>query len=297
MINLSFPIVTAGKVTGKWLSTGTSKGGITSAFYAYFSEKKGYNDIDVYIPFCAPFCKSLNDPPIGVFIEQQAYSDMPEVREKLIAFAKSIYQDTPFNHYLVKLSYVPIKTWMDYIPDPYDESSFEYAYEFITMDDGALYEYIDNHPLANTRQTDEEKLLNNRKNDSEMPYDVQAFLELGYYIQTYTFMNDAPELVHYYLNGLLKNTKSEYARYKSRYSNDTTFDFLNNFLPATQKKMVFVYGANDPWTGAAIENPTNPNVKKFIVTQGTHNDYINDEYYCPANEYHQIMDAINNFLK
>jgi hypothetical protein len=41
-------IVTAlrgsGYFNGQWLATGTSKSGIASALYAYYSEKKGYND-------------------------------------------------------------------------------------------------------------------------------------------------------------------------------------------------------------------------------------------------------------
>jgi hypothetical protein len=46
---------------------------------------------------------------------------------------------------------------------------------------------------------------------------------------------------------------------------------LNN-LKTTDKKLIFVYGEDDPWTGAAIPDPTNPNVKKYIVPHGTHTD-------------------------
>lgn len=43
-------------------------------------------------------------------------------------------------------------------------------------------------------------------------------------------------------------------------------------LETTHKKLIFVYGEDDPWTGAAIPNPSNPNVKKYIVPHGTHTD-------------------------
>ena len=33
-----------------------------------------------------------------------------------------------------------------------------------------------------------------------------------------------------------------------------------------------MYGEDDPWTGAAIPDPVNPNVKKYIVPHGTHTD-------------------------
>ncbi len=39
----------------KWVASGTSKGGINAALYAYYDEKNGWNDMDLYLPFCAPF--------------------------------------------------------------------------------------------------------------------------------------------------------------------------------------------------------------------------------------------------
>ena len=41
--------------TGKWASTGTSKGGITTALQAYWSDYYKWTDFNVYVPFCAPF--------------------------------------------------------------------------------------------------------------------------------------------------------------------------------------------------------------------------------------------------
>lgn len=55
-------IVTALKATncfkGKWVSTGTSKNGILTSLYAYYYP----NEVDVYVPFCAPFCTSEKTP-------------------------------------------------------------------------------------------------------------------------------------------------------------------------------------------------------------------------------------------
>ena len=39
----------------QWVSTGLSKGGITSALYAYYSDLHGWDDMDLYVPFGAPF--------------------------------------------------------------------------------------------------------------------------------------------------------------------------------------------------------------------------------------------------
>lgn len=39
----------------KWVATGISKGGISTTLYAFYSTQYGWNDIDLYVPFCAPF--------------------------------------------------------------------------------------------------------------------------------------------------------------------------------------------------------------------------------------------------
>ena len=44
--------------TGKWLSTGLSKDGMTTTFLAMHYP----NTCDAYLPFCAPFCKSMHEP-------------------------------------------------------------------------------------------------------------------------------------------------------------------------------------------------------------------------------------------
>ena len=48
--------------SNKWVATGTSKGGITSTLYAYYSDQNDWDDIDLYIPFCAPFVTSKTSP-------------------------------------------------------------------------------------------------------------------------------------------------------------------------------------------------------------------------------------------
>lgn len=64
--------------TGKWVSTGTSKDGITTALQAYYSDLNGWEDIDAYVPFCAPFMPgttysdgsfSCNDAMTGTYLK------------------------------------------------------------------------------------------------------------------------------------------------------------------------------------------------------------------------------------
>ena len=86
------------------------------------------------------------------------------------------------------------------------------------------------------------------------------------------------------------------ARYAKHYSNSMIKDFLDNFLPKSKKKMVFVYCENDPWTGGAIPDSNNPNVVKIVSPGGCHSDDILNENYFPKEWRDKIIDQINAFL-
>ncbi len=52
---------------GKWISSGVSKDGMLTAMYAY----RYPNEMDLYVPFCAPFLTDLNDIRVGTYLTQK----------------------------------------------------------------------------------------------------------------------------------------------------------------------------------------------------------------------------------
>jgi hypothetical protein len=95
--------------SGKWVSTGVSKDGITTALYAYYSDPANrhynnvgrWNDIDLYMPFCAPFLEgtptSCDDPKIGQYlynecgkgyaagsVEEKAYQNLRKIPKAIL---------------------------------------------------------------------------------------------------------------------------------------------------------------------------------------------------------------------
>ena len=74
------------------------------------------------------------------------------------------------------------------------------------------------------------------------------------------------------------NVKIMIVEEETRKKNSDAIDLqvkIKEWLTTTTCKMMFIYGEDDPWTGAAIDDPTNPNVQKVMVPHGTHNDYMN----------------------
>lgn len=77
---------------GKWLSTGVSKNGVTTAQYAYFDEMYGWNDIDLYVPFVAPIPTRQWDICFGEhMISQSAKEKLPDLEK---AYKKLVNDQT-----------------------------------------------------------------------------------------------------------------------------------------------------------------------------------------------------------
>ncbi|MBO5595030.1 MAG: hypothetical protein J5931_10560 [Prevotella sp.] len=291
-------IVTAlrgsGYFNGQWLATGTSKSGIASALYAYYSEKKGYNDMDLYVPFCAPFCERVDDPRIGQYQYLNTLTTMPEVREKLLAIDRAIVSKSDLSDYLVSKYKEENKGSIKEMQDAkYTEDQIvaKILANFVNVSRNNLFEKLTNIPIDTWKDyipdpTDKSTL------DFTRFFIEKSAAELMEYIQEHpkasTRAKTEAEMLIFY---------KDYPTYAARYSDAMTKDFINNFLPNTTKKMIFVYGENDPWTGGAIPDPTNPNIQKILVPNGGHNDLINNEQFCPKTTYQQIVTAIRQYIK
>lgn len=92
----------------------------------------------------------------------------------------------------------------------------------------------------------------------------------------------------------------DYCRHLYRWSCgnvELEVDLVKN-LATTTKKLIFVYGEDDPWTGHAIPDSTNPNVKKYIIPHGSHTDEFDQYAWYPggAEIAKQILDDIKALL-
>ena len=269
--------------SGKWLSTGVSKNGITSAQYAYFDEKYGWNDIDVYVPFVAPILTQTASLSVGTYMltksSKEALPLLEKAYKKLVddldianatikAYAEKLYkegvelhQDSGYLYTLAKVmenlrrvqAYGDFDTWTELIPEDGDRPE-TYAYFFMLDDDSdEIY-----------RQTaDARGPLRIRKD----PFEMQIPIDMGNMGLDYSWFLDG-KLLSDSDKKALKETMEDAKKSKTL---DLQVKLLKN-LETTTKKLIFVYGEDDSWTGGAIPDPTNPNVKKYIVPHGTHTD-------------------------
>ena len=309
-------IVTAIKQSGiidkssKWLATGVSKNGMTTAHYAYYYP----NEMDAYVPFCAPFLLSLWDiRPYTHILSKEAFDEDTEKLEKVKAAFVKFFSDKELqlecanvykqkypkyrylddeniimslkkcmiaNHY-PKMMYVAFNRWEAMIPKAGD--SAEKYYDFIMANEKTKYpgetseQFYRREELANDLQedsiywSDPHALTRAIIIRRPNPYYVQACKELG------SYGNDLSWVEHL----LTPEEKTSFYRPMIPEGYGVTYDngeYVKEFLEGMKQStchMMFVYGMQDPWTGGQIsDDMLGVNSRKLFIRNGTHNDYI-----------------------
>ena len=286
---------------GKWLSTGVSKNGMTTYDYAYYYP----GDVDVYVPFVAPLLFQNEDMRIGDYMIKSAVKDyLPQIKaafQKLVSdqkvldataqyalkyFKENRDYDVPadsvlhytvgfaYDHLFSKQSYGDIEAWSKFIPKEGDDPATYALFFSLDENDKRVYKSVSGTrgPLR-------------QRND---PFGMQIPVDQGNIGYNYSWVKEGT---------LLTDSDKKYfddIEKKSKASDKVELSYkVKDFLKTTDCKMFFVYGENDPWTGAAIDDPTNENVKKMVIKGGTHNDAI---YNYTADESKQLMDFVKSIL-
>ena len=362
-------IVTAlkqsGYFNGKWVSTGVSKNGILTALYAYYYP----NEMDVYVPFCAPFCTEAESPGIGKYIteqcgkgteaQQRIWSALQrmltdeQLRTELTALYKKDYPNNAdiqkyststamcamllmfIRNLFSKFAYQPLDTWADVTPQ-YVYSAETY-YRFIKLDNANFVNDI--KALRNLLQLEDKELFiydyeYDSYDDYETEYDddwsdldddeqlasrrvpkmsfeqlladiykVHAAKELGSFCYDWSMLPaDFPPNHLKWLNAQQSITfynKKYGVEYDGGKLMNDFLAFVKNNRNNNKCKMLFVYGANDPWTGAAIPDPDadDPYVKKFVVPNGVHSGWLNFQYHYTTQDRDYIVNTVKQMLQ
>ena len=362
--NIVTTLKESGYFDGKWVSSGVSKNGILTALYAYFYP----NDMDVYVPFCAPFCDGAETTGIGKWLTNESGGKGTELQKDVWDVLKRMTTDEDLRKELVKLykeeygddakikkyspetamlaltyaymanmfykfCYRPTDEWEGVIPK--ENSSAELYYGFITLGKNKYWDRLnklrdlwheeqlkdeDEYEDEDYDDYEDEEDWDFDEDDDPMSsrraasswtlkfhsflntiYFVHAASELGYFLYDWTILPENQINLEWLKN---KQTIKRYNRwYDVKYDEGklmkSFLDFVKNNRNKDKCKMLFVYGGNDPWTGAAIPDPDkdDPCVKKYVVPNGTHNAFLtNSEYYRPEDKDY-IINTVKEWLK
>ncbi len=274
--------------TGKWVSTGISKGGQTTTLYrAFFPD-----DVDFSVPYVAPLNRGVEDGRHEPFLRKVGSK---KERKKIEAFQKEILRRKSEIVPLLdafcrekKLVFrIPMEEVLDYCVLEYPFAFWQWGTSVSTIpslssDTPTLFDHL-------KKISGPDYFAEDQPNIS---FFVQAARELGYYgYDTAPFKGLLSiESSQGYLNRIML-PKDLVGKVEFR---PELYRKVYDFLKDNDPKMIFIYGEIDPWSATRV--PTfkgKKNQQVYIQPRGSHTARIST---MPEDMKAKILTQINQWL-
>ena len=256
--------------TGKWVSTGISKGGQTTIFFKYY-----YPDaVDVWVPYVAPLNLEQEDKRIYTFLDNVGTE---ECRNKIRDFQRAVLKNRkeilPLLSKLTKeKSYnfeLGLEKTLEYNVFEYSFAFWQWGYSSCedipepTASPDSLFSH-----LVNVSSFD---YFDSLSSSYYEPFYYQAYTEIGYYgYETEDFSD------------LLIDIEDDVASSIFFAPENVNLDFnkdlmvnVNQFICNHGNNMLYIYGENDTWSATAVDIGDKTNAVKMVKEGGSHRTRIN----------------------
>ena len=249
---------------GKWVSTGTSKGGQTALFYkCYYPD-----DVDATVAYVAPVNVTQEDPRINHFIETVGdEATRKRIKDFQIAMFKREDEMLP----LVKAQADQRRwTFAMGLSEAYEYGVLEYPYAFwqygadpagIPAPD-APAETLVAHYMNN--RTGTLRYYSDQGKKQFEPFLYQAFTEIGYYNYDITDSKSFMKTLKNPSNLVIcpDGAKIVY--------NPATMAFVYNFLQYKANHVAYIYGELDAWSATQMQLIGRTDAIKIVVQDSHH---------------------------
>lgn len=276
--------------TGKWASTGISKGGSTSIFFrAYFPD-----DLDVSVPYVGPLSGAVEDGRHESFLERVATkAERDAIRNFQIELFERKERLMPmFDEYCLKNNLVfrvPTSNIYDLLVLEYQFSMWQWGTPTNTIpaldsDDKTIFEYF-------VKMCGPDYFAAGSNIESFFVQAVKDFGYYGYNIEPFhKYVNEAD------IEGYLKRVllPKEFADVKF---DDSSYRFTTDFYTENDPKMLLIYGEVDPWTASGVtwlRDRNKQNIKVYIQPGGSHRARILN---MPPAMRDEILEQLNEWMQ
>ena len=251
--------------TGKWVSSGISKGGVTTIFYRYFYP----DDFDVGVSYVSPINKEFEDKRIYAFLDTVGTD---ACRQKIKSLQIRLLQNRDAVLPLIKFyckgkernySYLTLEQAFEY-------SVLEYPFYFwqwfgncadipgdeVPLEEAVEY-FVEIDPMS--WFTDNEIEYNG-------PHYYQSASEMGYYGYETTKFKDLIKTLP-----TCANVHATFLPEKMNVSFDgTLLTKVNKWLETKgSDKFIYIYGRQDPWSASAVV-PSEKIDSRWFFLNGKH---------------------------
>lgn len=275
-----------GLYTGKWISSGISKGGETVLIY----KSKYPKDVDVAVPYVAPLIHTQEDPRTTDHINSVG---APACREKVTRFQRLLLKNR--KKVLLEIAKYASKEQMQFT-----EISIEEALEYATLEFSfSFWQWGGNcgeipGKTATPKQIFDymNKIVGISFYNDKTYYDLlpsyyQHMVELGYYGFDLTPVADLLRVV--------KNTSN--TRFAPK-NIDLTYDpsyisSVRNYVENKGDKILYIYGEYDTWGACAPTVNSSVDALQMTLKGGSHSTRI--KHFSPIDK-QKIYDKLQEWL-
>jgi hypothetical protein len=273
--------------SGKWISTGISKGGETALIY----KSKYPNDVDVAMPYVAPLINTQEDPRT---INHTKTVGTADCREKITAFQRAVLQNR--EAVLKEFADYAAAKKMTFTEVPFNESLeyavLEFPFSFwqwggkcdaippVTALPKELFNYLND--VVGVRTYNDINYFN------YLPSYYQHLSELGYYGFDLTPVADLLQVVKSSSNDRFA-PKGVEIKYHPAYIKK-----VRKYVENKGDKILYVYGGYDTWFSCAPTPSPKLDALKMVLPTGSHSTRVKD---FPENDKKRIMETLARWLE
>ena len=248
---------------GKWVSSGSSKGGQTALFYkCYYPD-----DVDATVAYVAPVNVTQEDPRINHFIETVGdAATRQKIKEFQIAMFKREDEILPY----VK-TYAEGRGWTVAMgmSEAYEYGVLEYPYYFWQYGGQSVSNIPPSDAPAETLANYYNRVGTMRYYADQgkrqfQAFQYQAFTEIGYYNYDITDFKAYMKTLKNPSNLAIcpDGAKIVY--------NPATMAFVYNFLQYKANHVIYIYGELDAWSATQMQLIGRTDAVKLVVADGHH---------------------------
>ncbi len=278
--------------SGKWATTGISKGGQTVMFHRYYYP----DDVDVSVPYVAPLNFGPEDPRMEAFLENVG---SPECRDKVFQFQKLALEK--FDELFPLFLDMAGKRGWTFTRVGGPETAYEMTvleYEFAFWQWGSVQ--CDSIPLEGTNEqifrhlaaVGDPRYFADQGLPYFEPFFYQAMTEIGYY--GYDFDKFGP-LLRFAQNG--ENPEFMFSAPEGPEYGAYDFEFgkkVSEFIKNDAENFIFLYGGNDPWSASAADPGDNDKCLKIVRKDGAHGTRIGN---LPDDQREEVLTALEQWME
>lgn len=249
--------------TGKWITTGISKGGSCAIFHGYFYP----DDADASVPYVGPLNLSIDDQRVYEWIKTVS---TPECRQKVFNFQKLCFEkrDELYPMFLDNANKKNLKYEIVGNEKAYEYAVLEYSFAYWQWGDGNCDEIPDEnssldeiweHLLKNGGVT----YFDDSSIEDNYPFFYQCYTEFGYYAYEVDQFKD-------YIKYADGKTPFFIPPDSNPTYDPTLLKSISNWASNEAENFIFIYGGNDPWTSPGVCLTGKTNSLKMVLPNGSH---------------------------